>query len=1221
MKSRLLRVLFLSCVAMVAGILVDSGCGAPPLAPLAGIFQYQAPAWVQLPLGRLNVAGGNHLIERIDFSIDTRLGTRNVGATWNSATADWHWSFDLRYFGTSFTDASGAVHDLTGVAPGAAIPGTQWRLIDATRLKTKGGLVHEFDANGELSSIHWSSGAQPSLQFRRGTVAGTDVLTSVDQCTTASSCSLLYSITYDASARLSSIHDRAGRATAYFYDTGGLLTEVRDTLANARGVAGSRYSYGTGGQLQSVITPDGEQFALTELARRLISLKQVGLGDPTWSFSYGTPSGGTYTTQVTNPLGNTGTFRYDAMRRIVEMQRPLGESISMAWNGLRVASITDAAGTSVSITFADDDPATIVQSNGNTLHVTYQPSAENRAAPAETAVSSVTDDLGTLVQRSFDTAGRLVTETNGAGETTTLAWNATGELTTLTGPNGIATTLSGYGEHGHATQVGVAGQQSTSMTSFDSVGNPLTLGQKDPLPGAVSRAYDEGRNLLEVVLSDSPADTTLPGTLSTLHIDSRLDGRPLAIHRPNGGDTVFVYDVLGRLVESRELADGTWHSTFFTRDALGRVVSAQRANGMRVDRTYDADGRLASIVRSQSGVVDGTATFQYAQDRLTSIQDYTRTGPESFQYDATGELWRTVYPDGEALERSFDARSRVTQERFLVGGSALRTLDYAYDAAGRDASVTEGGNALLQRSFASGRLSQVTYGNGLTRAWAYNPTTGLVVSTSTLDSSGAYVENTSFIVLPAQSAFYIQESSVLGGITTQESDLTSAPAGSTARRRVSSGGVGATEGFAFDAESNLTTTMTSSNGTTSTQTLVYNPEHNRLNEIQDASGTPLHTYTWDAAGFATSRDGVPLTWTGDGRIASVGTDLQVKWDLSGRPAAVTVAGVRLEARFGGRMMADASGQLVSFEIAGGRVEEDLQTGAHTYRHMDYRGNVAFETDDAGQLLATHSYLPFGPASPGFAKQSFVRAQQLGDLVWIGPRILDPAAGAFLAPDPIPNLVNQYTYAFGNPIELQDPSGMLSAEQVGDIAFNVKLAGAGVLVAGIATEDIPLGATGAALLLLGHGLGTPVTRATMTADILLTSAAVITAIKQPVVAGLLASFPAGQALRVHLRGGVGGVQGLGGGSPNGGGVPAISEPSSATVPSDPFCPDHSNGSTGGGFSGFSGGGGGGGGGGFCTPQALITGWHSAIWILILLPLETLLAVLVLRSLNIRRPPRA
>ena len=53
------------------------------------------PAGSRVPFGRVNVLGGNLLVERRDLDFDTRLGNVTLGAVWNSADAAWRFAFEI----------------------------------------------------------------------------------------------------------------------------------------------------------------------------------------------------------------------------------------------------------------------------------------------------------------------------------------------------------------------------------------------------------------------------------------------------------------------------------------------------------------------------------------------------------------------------------------------------------------------------------------------------------------------------------------------------------------------------------------------------------------------------------------------------------------------------------------------------------------------------------------------------------------------------------------------------------------------------------------------------------------------------------------------------------------------------------------------------------------------------------------------------------------------
>jgi RHS repeat-associated protein len=109
----------------------------------------------------------------------------------------------------------------------------------------------------------------------------------------------------------------------------------------------------------------------------------------------------------------------------------------------------------------------------------------------------------------------------------------------------------------------------------------------------------------------------------------------------------------------------------------------------------------------------------------------------------------------------------------------------------------------------------------------------------------------------------------------------------------------------------------------------------------------------------------------------------------------------------------------------GEVRLDLEAGDHRYRHLDVRGNVKFVTDRDGAVVAHHLYgasgrrRTFGPSDDD---RGFVGGSHVMGFVVVGGRILDPEAGRFLSPDPVPQLLDAYNYAWSNPVHYRDATG-------------------------------------------------------------------------------------------------------------------------------------------------------------------------------------------------------
>jgi RHS repeat-associated protein len=201
----------------------------------------------------------------------------------------------------------------------------------------------------------------------------------------------------------------------------------------------------------------------------------------------------------------------------------------------------------------------------------------------------------------------------------------------------------------------------------------------------------------------------------------------------------------------------------------------------------------------------------------------------------------------------------------------------------------------------------------------------------------------------------------------------------------------------------------------------YNAERNRL----VAADLPEHRdYAWDEAGYMVGRDAVDILWDAGGRIAQVGQDISLEWDVLGRPVRSNVQGQEMRALFGGAVLADSTGTPRSIDL--GEVKIDLVLGERIYRHYDFRGNVKWVSGDGGEVLVHYAYGPWGVESKHGTHPdgvSFARGQALGDFLLVGARIYDPETGRFLSPDPLGHVVNLYAYTQGNPVMFWDPGGL------------------------------------------------------------------------------------------------------------------------------------------------------------------------------------------------------
>jgi RHS repeat-associated protein len=976
----------------------------------------------------VNAAGANLMVSRRELSTDTLIGTREIRVLYDGKSGIWRFSFDVRFDGELFVDETGASYDVTGLVPGAAIPGSVWSVIDADTIETRGGLAHHFDAQGRLAWIAWRGGDHPRVAY----TWRTDGL-ELSACAQPAACIPFAEVELDAAGRPVAILGlRAGRRVEYTWDVLGRLVVARNPVEIENGWPGTRYEYSAGSTLlTAIVSSEGERIEYAwQTGRRIRQVTQVngGAQSPKHRFRLvARDSDGLYPVVHINPLGGETRYRFDATRRLREVERSeSGEVTLQTWDGLRVAAATLPGGETMSFSYQEDDVVTWTQPSGNQVSFSYAPEGRNLEAPGSSAILRIEDDLGLVESRAYDAIGRLVARSNGEGETTRTTHHPGDAVASITLPDGVVRTHPSYGLHGHWLSQGGA---LPDQRAFDPVGNPTIRSLLIEEGGVLGWAHDPERRVAEISLGASASGVLVDE--GSVVIERRSDGQVLRTLRPYGGDDEHIYDTLGRRVERRERVDGGWQVTTFEYDAAGHLSARTRPNGMREEFERDAFGRVLRHRALRHGALEGETVSVYQQGRRVAFYDSVRDSAEIYAYDAAGRLSSTLFGFGESATLHYDGRSRRSREVLSIPElGVVADLGFDHDLADREVRVTDllSGQVLVERDFVAERLAEIRSGNGLVRTRAYDQA-GRLTGTRTTNASGAIVEDTTIeygsgLAPPRQQIRVTTASTLASTIEEYGFELTGGLAsdGRIGKRLVSwSDGVGEDRWYSWDLLSNRESDAQGNH-------FVYNAEHNRLLS-SSSDGGPAISFAYDEAGYTTLRDGVPITWTAMGRMASHGDDL-LAWDMRGGLIRTSAAEGEVEfTLFGGRVASDpVSGMVGLLEV--GEVSITLGGGAQRYRHLDFRGNVSFASDESGSLLDHYHYGPFGVfaehrgpgASSAAGNRSFVDRAALGGLMLLGERVYDPQIGRFLSPDPVRNAVNLYAYGLGNPVFFTDRDG-------------------------------------------------------------------------------------------------------------------------------------------------------------------------------------------------------
>ena len=798
---------------------------------------------------------------------------------------------------------------------------------------------------------------------------------------------------------------------------------------------------------------------------------------------------------VTSSLGPSLAFTRDGLGRITQIVGPTGETFRYGYSPAGdLVSFTDGASRTISFEYSADHNLLVSRDPANRPFQTVTYDADGRLASVTDGAGNTTEvrsDVSARQETRTDAAGRLTTITtfdergdpieilevfDGSSRTTRLVYDATGNLASVTDPLGRTSTLT-----------------------HDTLGN-LT-GLRDPLGRTTTFVNDAAGELRSIVLADGSVAIDITrdanenptavdyggGTIFRFTYDG--SGRLATAMDPAGGVSTYTYDARGNLAAYRD-ASGALVQTSY--DASGRITSVTDAAGATTSFEYDGDGNVVRLrdanarpwtyaydvfghLLSETDPLGHTRAWTYdAAGRIVSRTD--RNGQTTTHtYDANGALIGTVYPDGALamlghdglgrLIRAENADARVDVQYDLadrvvslvtsaVAGSALptTTVSYAYDAAGRRASMTTASgetryaydalDRLVQLvapagTFdfgwdALGRLSTLSRPNGVNTSYQWNVGSDL---TDIVHSHGASV---------VDEAHYSYGPSGLRESMTDRAG-THAYTYDPAARLIGADHPGSRpdESYAYDAVGNRT-----SGGA------VYDAA-NRL------TGDAVATYTYDAEGRLLTKtlraDGAVtrFNWSADGRLRSVqapdGTTTTYRYDALQRRVERSGAGGAVRYGYGvddaPALEYDGTNAIVARYTFG--LDPDMplvmsRGGSDLYYLQDAMANVTGLTDTAGALAESYEYGSFGQLASGAS--SFGNPFTFGAHGFNGgsgtyhfrAREYDPATGRFLSEDPRP-AANLYAYALNNPITFRDPTGGTAlSEYAGLIAQRVRV---------------------------------------------------------------------------------------------------------------------------------------------------------------------------------------
>jgi RHS repeat-associated protein len=536
----------------------------------------------------------------------------------------------------------------------------------------------------------------------------------------------------------------------------------------------------------------------------------------------------------------------------------------------------------------------------------------------------------------------------------------------------------------------------------------------------------------------------------------------------------FVYDAAGRQAGERlgtpaDIATQLWQCT--TYDAMGRITqqswpATSTAPARTVSYNYDVGGNpLVSSVSDSSGTITSTV------DLLGRLVAYT---------DGLGQT--TTYAYDQAGQNTTTTFDPATQDA---------TTQLGYDPnSGNPTTTAVNGTVLATASYSTtGRLASVAYANGTTATLgydAYGNQDSLAYSTTssgtTFDADAAtYTLADRYSTETASQGTGTLDSTYgydgAGRLTSADDTISGTTTDSTYSYAASPSCTASGDDTNAGDNTNISAVGITTGTSTSSTSYCYNNADQLVSSVTGSTTSTAYAYSED--GDQTDDDGTSYAWDASDRVVTAstsgGTTVTSTYDAVSRLIESSQSGgSTVRYAYAGwtatpAAVLNTSGQVLQ-QLIGlpGGVAVALQSAGNTWSYTNLRGDTTATTSNTGAVTARPvTYNPWGVLNPGqtapasttgpdtlgaYATSGKLTATATGTIL-LGARTLNPAEARFLSVDPVNGgCANPYTYAFGDPLEYGDLSGM---DECSDATWsiNIKVSQSGIS-ADIDIDDMP-----------------------------------------------------------------------------------------------------------------------------------------------------------------------
>ena len=545
---------------------------------------------------------------------------------------------------------------------------------DAGRLKTEvtpdGTTTYEYDKLGRVASVT-NSNSGLITQMHYDTPVGEDPDSDVAD-----------NLIGKLAARTVIVDENTSYTTSYTYYSDGRTKTVTDANNNT-------WFYEYNGTSTTITDPLGRKTTSVQTDQYLPSETIYADGSSSkveYLYDNNLQEATDYPTVVTDRGGNDRHFGYDEFGRLISATDLGDTSYDYVYGESGLAAVQSPTGGNIlAYTYDDDGNVTsVTYSDGGVKEYTYddEGNVTRVTLPSGVTIDYQYDSDGIEISRtssidgqvftSYDPDGRLLSIEDTAGTTEYVYDDSTGEFEGINYGSG-ANLRYEYDDFGRITQVSVQADVLSEVYStsyeYDAVGNLTKV--IDPNDGETVMVYDGVGRLTSRSLPN--------GVTSSYSYQSNTDWVEKITHTASDGTVLVSTEyVRGASGEPVKIIRESGSYTEVAYDSSLRVIKEAYfdADGIEtesIEYSYDADGNRLTVS-------DGDAEGSYSYDNIHQLTDITTTtGTETYTYDEGGRM-KSITRDGETWNLEYNTADLIT---LITDAEGNVVVEYEYDSAGR----------------------------------------------------------------------------------------------------------------------------------------------------------------------------------------------------------------------------------------------------------------------------------------------------------------------------------------------------------------------------------------------------------------------------------------------------------------------------------------------------------------------------------------------------------